>query len=121
MPITDKEKEDIIAKAMETPEGRMALACSMVPVIQDGLDLLGTDYMFQDPTRDKALECLSRYEKNIAKGKIYADGIVDSISDIYDRWDIKRGRATSILKGYIIEDYEDIFSDNHDRFEILDL
>ncbi len=81
MPLSDQEKENIIAQALSTPEGRLALACSMVPPIQEGLELFGT--YDHEPTREMALDGLSRYEKNIAKGKTYDKGIVDSIHDIY--------------------------------------
>ena len=69
MQLTDKEKENIIAQALGTPEGRRALACSMIPSIQDGIELFGMYEGFQEPTREMALDCLSRYEKNIAKAK----------------------------------------------------
>ena len=36
MPLTDKEKETLIAQALSTLEGRVALACSMLPPIDVG-------------------------------------------------------------------------------------
>jgi len=44
-----------------------------------------------EPTKDMAIECLNRYETNVAKGKIYADWIDEEMNKIYDRWGIKKG------------------------------
>jgi len=122
MPLSDQEKETIISHALATDAGRTALAQAMCEPIRESLDLFGmAGSIFQEPTREMALGALSRYEKNVANGKIFSDGIVSSINDIYDRWDVKRGHATSILNGYKVEKYGDIVSDPKKRFDILDL
>lgn len=115
MPLTDKQKENIISEALGTPEGRTALAQAMVEPIAESLELLGTYHnVMQEPTKEIALECLSRYEKNIVNGKVYSEHVVESINKIYDQWDIERGGAINIL----IKNRENIIDS---RFDILDL
>ena len=118
MGFTNKEKEEIISKALSTPEGRLALAQSMTSSISDALDLFGMDSLIfssVEPTKEIAIECLSRYEINIANGKTYDEFIIKDINSIYEKWDIKKGEATRLLN--------QLKNDNKikSRFDILDL
>lgn len=118
MPLTDKEEASILAQALMTDDGRTALDHAMVIPISDSLELFGKNNLMIESTREIALGCLSRYEKNIANGKFYSDRIVKAINTIYDRWDIEREKAKMILDELKrIADEEKI--DN--RFDILDL
>ena len=118
MPTMNEEKASIIAQALMTDDGRTALAHAMVIPISDSLELFGMSDVMREPTREIALVCLSRYEKNIANGKVYTDYIVKAINKIYAQWDIERGNAKNILDEVKrITEEEKI--DN--RFDILDL
>jgi len=125
MPMTDKEKEDIISQALGTQEGREALAHVMVEPISQMLDIwgVGSNELFScESDRNVALAALSRYEKNIANGKVYSDFITNDIKKIYAHWEVKEGCATSILKEEMEENRRVALEEMIDsRFDILDL
>ena len=123
MPLTNSEKEEMIAQAMETPEGKMKLAQIVGGVISDALEIFGVteEYlMAHEDTRETALRCLARYESNIAKGKIFHEDIIRGVNAIYDKWEIKRGTALGELNPKIKKEIE-LEDPIESRFDILDL
>ncbi len=125
MPLTDQEKENIISQALMTDEGRTALAQAMVDPIQamvepinESMFLFGMHNSVDElPTKNTVLECLYRYEKNIAKGKKYNSYTTRDINKIYRIWDIKKGEPTIFFNTCPLDPLDFIES----RFDILDL
>ena len=94
----------------------------MVQSIADSIELFATHNVMQEPTREMALGSLSRYEKNIAKGKVYNASITKSINKIYTQWGIEVGCATEIMKEEFDEQQRILIEEKIDsRFDILDL
>lgn len=125
MPLSDKEKENIISKALGSPEGRIALAQAMVQPISEMLDIWGfgsNDLFSCESDRNIALAALSRYENNIAKGKVYSDFITNDIKMIYVKWGIKEGSAINTIRVEMEEQKRIALEEMiGSRFDILDL
>jgi hypothetical protein len=123
MPLTEQEKEQVIAQALSTPEGREALAAAMILPINNAMEVFGIseEYLFdQGDERERAIRCLARYESNVAKGKVFDEGLIMGIHTVYDQWEIERGTALELLNPKIKEEIE-LLDPIESRFDILDL